>query len=261
MEQATFKDDPTFHEVGSADAVLSLSLTGRHELRRFGLESRSLKRSRTLRVLQPRSTDAWHGVYCGARAARTVAHYSKRARTSLRTRGRPTVSARPCVYLEAVARPTIRPTRPRRRHRGALDGAQWAGRARVRSVTARGASTTEAHAGRQLAHGAHGRSLQRGRHRLRQRPRRARRHGMEYQIRGLGEPTRTTSIRRVHRRASHSGMPFPLSGLNGSRKRLIEPQQYHSCSGRKAAAARPVLTPRAGETSSERLLSRPIARV
>ena len=53
--------------------------------------------------------------------------------------------------------------RPRRRYRGALDGAQWPGWARVRTDGARRVNHGS-HAGRQLAHGAHGRPLQRGCH-------------------------------------------------------------------------------------------------
>ena len=40
--------------------------------------------------------------------------------------------------------------RPRRRHRGALDGAQWPGRARVRTNGARRVDNHGSHAGRQL---------------------------------------------------------------------------------------------------------------
>ena len=48
--------------------------------------------------------------------------------------------------------------RPRRRHRGALDGAQWPGRARVRTDGARRVNHGS-HAGRQLENRPHGRSL------------------------------------------------------------------------------------------------------
>ena len=57
-----------------------------------------------------------------------------------------------------------RSPRRSRWHRGALDGAQWPGRARVRTDGAR-CLNNRSHAGRQLAHVAHGRSLLGGRDR------------------------------------------------------------------------------------------------
>ena len=54
--------------------------------------------------------------------------------------------------------------RPRRRHRGALDGAQWPGWARVRTDCARRVNHGS-HAGRQLENRPHGRSLLGGRDR------------------------------------------------------------------------------------------------
>ena len=48
--------------------------------------------------------------------------------------------------------------RPRRRHRGARDGAQWPGRARVRTDGARRVHH-RSHAGRQLENRPHGRAL------------------------------------------------------------------------------------------------------
>ena len=54
--------------------------------------------------------------------------------------------------------------RPRRRHRGARDGAQWPGRARVRTDGARRVHHGS-HAGRQLENRPHGRALLGRRHR------------------------------------------------------------------------------------------------
>ena len=54
--------------------------------------------------------------------------------------------------------------RPRRRHRGARDGAQWPGRARVRTDGARRVHH-RSHAGRQLENRPHGRALLGGRDR------------------------------------------------------------------------------------------------
>ena len=75
--------------------------------------------------------------------------------------------------------------RPRRRHRGARDGAQWPGRARVRTDGARRVHHGS-HAGRQLENRPHGRAL------LGRRDRRTRRRG-QVSVGGCGRGNRATA--------------------------------------------------------------------
>ena len=99
-------------------------------------------------------------------------------------------------------------------HRGARDGAQWPGRARVRTDGARRVNHGS-HAGRQLENRPHGRSL------LGRRDRRTRGRRTVFVKAGTGgrHDSTTASLE------PHSGMNSRCR-VNGSR--TVEPQQHHS---------------------------------
>ena len=104
--------------------------------------------------------------------------------------------------------------RPRRRHRGARDGAQWPGRARVRTDGARRVHHGS-HAGRQLENRPHGRPL------LGRRDRRTRGRRTVFVKAGTGgrHDSTTASIE------PHFGMNARCR-VTGSR--TVEPHQHHS---------------------------------
>ena len=104
-------------------------------------------------------------------------------------------------------------TNDRRRHRGARDGAQWPGRARVRTDGARRVHHGS-HAGRQLENRPHGRSLLGGR------DRRTRGRRTVFVKAGTGGRHDSTTASREH----HSGMNSRWR-VTGSR--TVEPQQHH----------------------------------
>ena len=104
--------------------------------------------------------------------------------------------------------------RPRRRHRGARDGAQWPGRARVRTDGARRVHHGS-HAGRELENRPHGRALLGGR------DRRTRGRRTVFVKAGTGgrHDSTTASLE------PHFGMNSRCR-VNGSR--TLEPRQHHS---------------------------------
>ena len=108
--------------------------------------------------------------------------------------------------------------RPRRRHRGALDGAQWPGRARVRTDGARRVNHGS-HAGRQLENRPHGRSL------LGRRDRRTRGRPKVSVGRGLLE----AEARRNDRHPASLGPPRLSRLLPSPRYRVAERNESVSC--------------------------------